>query len=86
MPFGKMPILEFEGKKLHQHLAICRYLAKKLNLLGKDDVEAAEIDSIIDTINDFRARKLQTTILLAQLIVQLIVNFFLFSSAFLLLR
>lgn len=55
MPFGQMPILEYNGKMAHQSIAICRYLAKQLKLIGKDDWEDLEIDAAVDTINDLRA-------------------------------
>lgn len=53
-----MPLLEIEdGKVLHQHIAICRFLAKKINLLGKSDLDAVDIDIFLDTFNDLRIRK-----------------------------
>ncbi|XP_011165643.1 glutathione S-transferase-like [Solenopsis invicta] len=55
MPFGKVPVLEIDGKKCPQSVAICRYLAKKCGLAGKDDWEALEIDATVDTIHDLRA-------------------------------
>lgn len=54
MPFGQVPVLEVDGKKINQSVAICRYLAKQHNLVGKNDWEALEIDSTVDTINDLR--------------------------------
>ena len=54
---GQMPVLEIPengGKKIHQSISICRYLAKKVGLDGKTDYENFEIDSIVDTVNDFR--------------------------------
>lgn len=54
MPMGQIPVLEIDGKQIHQSIAICRYLANKVNLAGNDDFENYEIDSIVDTINDFR--------------------------------
>jgi glutathione S-transferase len=51
-PFGFLPMLEHEGKKAHQSTAICRYLAKKVNLGGKDDWEDLEIDAAVDSIHD----------------------------------
>ncbi|CAH1367637.1 hypothetical protein MTP99_008911 [Tenebrio molitor] len=52
-PFGFLPMLEHEGKKAHQSSAICRYLAKQVNLAGKDDWEDLEIDAAVDSIKDF---------------------------------
>lgn len=52
-PWGQVPILEFEGKCLAQSLAITRYLARKFNLVGADDFEAAKCDEYTDTIKEF---------------------------------
>jgi hypothetical protein len=55
MPFGQVPVLEVDGKKYPQSVAICRYLAKQCGLAGKDDWEALEIDATVDTIHDLRS-------------------------------
>lgn len=57
MPFGQVPVLEVDGKKIPQSVAICRYLAKQHGLAGKDDWEALEIDVTVDTIHDVRTSK-----------------------------
>lgn len=54
---GQVPVLEIDGKKIVQSAAICRYLAKKCNLYGKDDWEALEIDSTVDNFYDLRKSK-----------------------------
>ncbi|KAL5235184.1 hypothetical protein ACI65C_002594 [Semiaphis heraclei] len=54
MPFGQVPILEIDGKILNQSIAICRYLAKKAGLAGKDEWESLLIDITVDNINDLR--------------------------------
>lgn len=54
MPFGQVPILEIDGKVYHQTLPICRYLAKQFNIGGKTDLDALEIDAIVNSIHDFR--------------------------------
>jgi glutathione S-transferase len=56
-PFGKVPVLEIDGKQAHQSAAICRYLAKQFGLAGSSDWEALEIDALVDTFTDFRQRK-----------------------------
>ncbi|XP_003703954.2 uncharacterized protein LOC100881165 [Megachile rotundata] len=56
MPFGQVPVLEVDGKKVCQSVAISRYLAKQFGLAGKNDWEALEIDSTVDTIHDLRAK------------------------------
>ncbi|XP_071568388.1 glutathione S-transferase-like [Temnothorax nylanderi] len=52
MPFGKVPVLEVDGKRIHQSVAIGRYVAKQCSLAGKNDLESLEIDSTVDTIQD----------------------------------
>jgi len=56
MPMGQMPVLEVDGKRAHQSLAITRYLAKLVGLVGADAWEDLEIDTVVDTINDFRMK------------------------------
>jgi hypothetical protein len=38
--------------QLPQSLAIARYLAREYNLVGKDNLEAAKADAIVDTCID----------------------------------
>ncbi|CRK93022.1 CLUMA_CG006591, isoform A [Clunio marinus] len=56
MPMGQMPILEVDGKRVHQSTAICRYLAKEVGLAGSNTWEDLEIDIAVDTINDLRSK------------------------------
>ena len=51
---GQMPVLEVDGKRAHQSLAMARFLAKKVGLVGSNDWEDLEIDTVVDCINDFR--------------------------------
>ncbi|XP_030046562.1 hematopoietic prostaglandin D synthase isoform X2 [Microcaecilia unicolor] len=53
IPFGKLPFLEVDGIILHQSLAIGRYLAKETGLAGKTHLEQAQVDGIVDSIDDF---------------------------------
>jgi len=52
MPLGQMPVLEFNGTKLPQSIAIARFLAKQFNLAGKDNFEQAKVDAVADTVGD----------------------------------
>ncbi|KRT79655.1 Glutathione S-transferase, partial [Oryctes borbonicus] len=56
VPFGQVPVLEENGKEANQSVAIARYIAKRVKLVGDNDWEALEIDAIVDTINDFRGK------------------------------
>lgn len=54
---GQMPLLEVDGKVVHQSMAILRYLSKRFGLSGASDWEALLIESVADTITDFRISK-----------------------------
>ena len=51
--FGQVPLLEFGGNRLNQTSAILRYLGRKYNLGGKDDLDSARVDEIGDAGVDF---------------------------------
>ncbi|KIH47917.1 glutathione S-transferase protein [Ancylostoma duodenale] len=53
MPFGQVPVLEVDGKKLAQSFAIARFLARKFGFAGKCPFEEALVDSIADQYKDF---------------------------------
>lgn len=57
MPLGQMPVLEIDGKRIHQSMAICRFLSKKVGLAGSTDFENYEIDSVVYTIDELRQSK-----------------------------
>ncbi|CAL8122957.1 unnamed protein product [Orchesella dallaii] len=50
--WGTFPLIEFEGKKLAQSLAMTRYFAKRFNLVPQDDFEAALCDEYVDATRD----------------------------------
>lgn len=62
MPMGQVPVLEIDGKKYNQSRAIGRYLAKKFNLYGSNEIEALEIDAAIDSLEDIRQGEKQLTL------------------------
>lgn len=51
---GQMPLLEVDGKVVHQSGAILRYLSRRFGLSGSNDWEALLIEAVADTITDFR--------------------------------
>lgn len=49
--------MEVDGKQqIAQSCAIARYLARQYKLAGKDDLEAAQVDSIADLHKDVGAK------------------------------
>ncbi|XP_055705974.1 glutathione S-transferase [Phlebotomus papatasi] len=56
MPMGQMPVLEVDGRRVHQSISMARYLAKQVGLVGADAWEDLQIDIVVDTINDFRLK------------------------------
>ena len=60
MPMGHVPVLEIDGKKYSQSMAILHYIANKFNLYGKDDLEALQIDAAADSISDLKICKFFT--------------------------
>ncbi|XP_072050673.1 hematopoietic prostaglandin D synthase-like [Amphiura filiformis] len=52
MPTGRVPVLEIDGKLYPESGAIFRYLATEFKLYGKDNVEALQIDGVVETMND----------------------------------
>ncbi|GFR73993.1 glutathione S-transferase [Elysia marginata] len=53
MPFGQMPVLEVDGYKMAQTVAICNYLAREFGLGGKTSLETASIDQVVCLVEDF---------------------------------
>ncbi len=60
MPLGQIPVLEYDGVKIPQSLTIARFLAKQVQLAGKDNFEQAKVDAVVDTANDALAIYLST--------------------------
>ncbi|XP_050677253.1 glutathione S-transferase 2-like [Leptidea sinapis] len=56
MPFGQMPVLEINGKKYAQTLAIMRFLGRKYGLVGDDIEQDFEIDQNVDFFVDIRIK------------------------------
>lgn len=55
-PLGRMPFLEInDGQKVHkigQSLSIARYLARKFNMYGKDEMDHVHADMYADEVAD----------------------------------
>ncbi|XP_020901884.1 probable glutathione S-transferase 5 isoform X2 [Exaiptasia diaphana] len=51
-PMGFLPMLEVDGKKLNESLAIMRYLAREFGLCPKDSFMVAQCDMVVDSLFD----------------------------------
>ena len=58
MPMGCMPVLEIDGHRIDQSIAICRFLANEVGLAGKTNMENFVIDSIVNNISDLMKSEL----------------------------
>ncbi|CAF4462804.1 unnamed protein product, partial [Rotaria magnacalcarata] len=45
---------EIDGEKISQSIPIARYLARRFNLIGKDDLDAYRCDALVDAMQDLR--------------------------------
>lgn len=54
MPYGMLPVLEIDGKPIAQSNAVARYLARKHNLVGRDEWEAMMCDVLVDSLGDLK--------------------------------
>ena len=51
---NKLPYLEVDGTVIPQSKTIERFLAKRFHLMGENDLECAQIDSICECVRDFK--------------------------------
>ncbi|XP_046575235.1 probable glutathione S-transferase 8 [Haliotis rubra] len=52
--FGRLPVLEVDGKQYGQSMAISNFLARKFGFHGKTDVEVLEVDQVLGIVSDLR--------------------------------
>ncbi|KAI1712186.1 putative glutathione S-transferase gst-36 [Ditylenchus destructor] len=52
MPLGQVPVLEVDGVKIGQSLAISRFIAHEYGLAGENALENARLDMIADLVQD----------------------------------
>ncbi|KAK3784175.1 hypothetical protein RRG08_001484 [Elysia crispata] len=52
-PFGQMPMLEVDGVKIGQTVAIANYLGREFGLYGKTNMESCKVDQVVCLVQDF---------------------------------
>jgi len=52
LPWGQLPCLTWNSQTIFQSMAICRYIARELGISGRDNMEKAQVDEIIDVLQD----------------------------------
>ena len=52
LPWGQLPCLTWKGERLCQSMSICRFLAREIGVAGRNSLEEAMVDEIIDVIQD----------------------------------
>merc|ERR1719454_2164648 len=51
---GKLPVFEVGGVRVGQSKAIERFVAKKVGMMGADDIEAFQIDALCCNVIDIK--------------------------------
>ena len=54
LSLNKVPFLEVDGVTIPQSKAIERFLARRFNMMGENELDAARIDSICECVRDFK--------------------------------
>jgi glutathione S-transferase len=51
---GQLPYLTVDGNKLPQSISMARFVARRHNLAGSDDLAQAQSDAVVDTVADLQ--------------------------------
>ena len=52
MPFKAVPVLYWDDELLAQSMSINRFLAKKVGLAGRNELEQGQVDMVVDHVLD----------------------------------
>ncbi|XP_005112690.2 probable glutathione S-transferase 5, partial [Aplysia californica] len=52
VPFGVLPVLEIDGKRYSQSVALAVYLAKQFGYNGKTDLESLAVLEVVQLVQD----------------------------------
>merc|ERR1712170_240812 len=51
-PYGGLPLLEWNGEVLAQSIAVTRFVAREVGLAGRNSLECAQADEVVDAFAD----------------------------------
>ena len=60
LKFGFVPEMEWDGVRLAQSVAIYRLVAKEVGIAGKNNVEMAQCDAVVDFCSEMAEGKAQS--------------------------
>jgi glutathione S-transferase len=53
-PLGQLPYLTVDGVNIPQSISMARYVARRHNLAGQDELSQTQADVVVDTLNDLQ--------------------------------
>ena len=59
LPYGQVPVLEYQGATLCQSITVARFLAMECGLAGRDSLENAKIDEVVDAVSDLLSERVK---------------------------
>merc|ERR1711935_543189 len=65
--YTQVPMLTYNGEPIYQSLTIARFLAAEFNLVGKNNVQAAQANEIGDFVADLVAARYKVLLALKQI-------------------
>ena len=51
-PYGQLPVLSWDGMVISQSMACARFVAKEIGVAGRNNLERAQVDEVVDCIQD----------------------------------
>ena len=57
---NKLPYLDVDGEVISQSKTIERYIARRFNMMGQNEIQAAQIDAITEYVRDFKTEYQKT--------------------------
>merc|ERR1719233_2137384 len=60
--YQQLPKLEYKGQTVYQSVTIARFLATEFGIAGRTNMEKAQVNEVVDAINDLHTAVLNATI------------------------